>query len=356
MKPEIIDCGPQAILDHSFSEDESLLAVARGTEAQLWYNTGSKYELGARLEAHDKTVTAVDVSALGQIVTCAQDRNAYVWEAQPDGTWRPTLVLLRLNRAATCCRWNPEGTKFAVGSADRIVAVCYYEAENDWWISKHIKKPLRSTVLSIDWHPNGVLLACGATDGHARVFSGYVKQIDSKPIPTVWGERLPFQTLCGDFCDDGGAWVHDVAFSPSGDALAWVTHDSSVLIAYPQGPELPPLAIISIDSGFMPFHSLVWTSESQLVAAGYDCHPVVFEGSQSGWKFVRSLDDPEKSSRGGATEEQSALKMFKQLDLKGTVAEQTTLPTIHQNAIRTTRLVKGKVSTSGDGLVVQFKA
>ena len=42
--------------------------------------------------------------------------------------------------------------------------VCYYDKDNDWWVAKHIKKPLRSTVTCLDWHPNNVLLAAGATD------------------------------------------------------------------------------------------------------------------------------------------------------------------------------------------------
>ena len=36
------------------------------------------------------------------------------------------------------------------------------------WVSKHIKKPIRSTVLSLDWHPNNVLLAAGSCDFKCR--------------------------------------------------------------------------------------------------------------------------------------------------------------------------------------------
>ena len=36
--------------------------------------------------------------------------------------------------------------KFLVGSGARILSVCYFEKENDWWVSKHIKKPIRSTI------------------------------------------------------------------------------------------------------------------------------------------------------------------------------------------------------------------
>jgi WD40 repeat protein len=64
--------------------------------------------------------------------------------------------------------------------AFRSVAVCSFDEENNWWTSKHLKKPLRSTVLSIDWHPNNVLLATGSADAKARVFSAFIKGVDSK--------------------------------------------------------------------------------------------------------------------------------------------------------------------------------
>jgi hypothetical protein len=42
-----------------------------------------------------------------------QDRNAYVWTQGDDGKWKPTLVLLRINRAATCVKWSPLGKCFS---------------------------------------------------------------------------------------------------------------------------------------------------------------------------------------------------------------------------------------------------
>lgn len=36
------------------------------------------------------------------------------------------------------------------------------------WLSKHIKKSICSTVLSLDWHPNNILLAAGSADLHCR--------------------------------------------------------------------------------------------------------------------------------------------------------------------------------------------
>jgi actin related protein 2/3 complex subunit 1A/1B len=360
MSPIIHALGHQPIADHSFSHDRALLAIARKNTVELYFDTGKKLQLGTTLAEHDKTVTSVDVANDGKIVTCSQDRNALVWEPQADGSWKQTLVLLRINRAATFVRWSPDGSKFAVGSGARAIAVCYFEQENDWWVSKHIKKPIRSTILTIDWHPNSVLLAAGSTDGHARVFSGFIKTVDERPAPSPWGERLPFQTLCGDFTDTSGGWVHDVSFSPSGDALAFVTHDSSVVVAYPSGADAPPRAVVSVSTSFLPFRTLAWTSQNEIVTAGHDCHPVVFHGDESGWSYAYSIDDPAKTTKQEA-KESSALNMFRQLDLKGSDVDTTELPTVHQNTITSLRPYASsggrvtKISTSGvDGRIVIF--
>jgi len=131
-----------------------------------------------------------------------------------------------------------------------------------------LKKPIRSTILSVDWHPNSVLLAAGSTDAHARVFSAFIKGVDQKPEPSVWGDRLPFNTVCGEYLNNSAGWVHDVAFSPSGDALAFAAHDSSVTIVYPQGPEMPPKAVLTVTTQQLPFTTLLWTTEDEIIAAG----------------------------------------------------------------------------------------
>eukprot|EP00069_Balaena_mysticetus_P022247 bmy_13998T0 len=122
------------------------------------------------------------------------------------------------------------------------------------WVSKHIKKPIRSTVLSLDWHPNNVLLAAGSCDFKCRwervrigifiysfllflplnhrVFSAYIKEVDEKPASTPWGSKMPFGQLMSEFGGSGtGGWVHGVSFSASGSRLAWVSHDSTVSVA-----------------------------------------------------------------------------------------------------------------------------
>jgi len=69
---------------------------------------------------HDKLITAISwAPQTNRIVTCSQDRNAYVWTPTATGEWKPALVLLRINRAATCVKWSPREDKFAVGSGAR---------------------------------------------------------------------------------------------------------------------------------------------------------------------------------------------------------------------------------------------
>ncbi|WPH01557.1 Actin-related protein 2/3 complex subunit 1 [Acrodontium crateriforme] len=362
--PEVHHLFHAPIADHSFSSDRETLAVARENIVEIWSksNDAKGFRHLDELRGHDKTVTGVDIAPRsGRIVTCSQDRNAYVWEPTGEnGAWKPTLVLLRINRAATCVRWSPSETKFAVGSGARTIAVCYFEEENDWWVSKHLKKPLRSTVTSVAWHPNGVLLAAGSTDGHARVFSAFIKGSDARPEPSAWGERLPFNTVCGEYLNPTAGWVHDVAFSPSGNALAFCAHDSSVTVVYPSAPEQPPRAVVSVAAHLLPFTSLLWSSETELLAAGYDCGVYRFAGDESGWRLTGGLEA--EAGRGGERKEESALNMFRSMDLKGRgagSADDTKLSTVHQNTINSLRVFPSsqeavsQVTTAGvDGRVV----
>lgn len=207
-------------------------------------------------------------------------------------------------------------------------------------MSKHLKKPIRSTITSVAWHPNSVLLAAGSTDAHARVFSSFIKGVDARPEPTPWGERIPFNTVCGEFLNNSAGWVHSVAFSPSGDSLAFAAHDSSITVVYPSAPDQPPRAVVSIATQLLPFKSLLWSSEDEIIAAGYDCEAFRFKGGESGWQLTGTV---EQKARPGASQqrEESALNMFKQMDLKGKAKDDTQLKTVHQNTISMIRSFEG---------------
>lgn len=275
-----------------------------------------------------------------------------MWE-NVDGQWKQTLVIPRINRAATCVKWSPKEDKFAVGSGSRLIAVCYYDEDNNWWISRHIKKPIRSTVTCLDWHPNNILVAAGSTDFKCRIFSAYLKEIEAKPEATNWGKKMMFGNCMAEFSNGGGGWVHSVSFSPSGDKVAWVGHDSSVSVV--RGGED---AVVSVIKGsFLPMMSISWISEFSLVAAGYDCNPMVFSYDESNTtKLVAKLDQPQEKETGQI----SAMNRFKNLDKRASSGETTTnVKTQHQNTILQVSIHTGtkadvsKIATTGvDGNLI----
>jgi len=251
--------------------------------------------------------------------------------------------LLRINRAATCVKWSPKENKFAVGSGARLISVCYFEQENDWWVSKHIKKPIRSTVTSLDWHPNNVLLACGSTDFKARVFSAYIKEVEEKPEPTPWGSKMPVGQLMGEFTNSttgGGGWVHCVSFSASGNRLAWVAHDSRVSVV----DAVKGMTVSTIKTEHLPFLTCTWVTESSILAAGHGCCPMLFCFDDQGkLNFVNKLDVSQKKEAGGI----SAMRKFQSLDKRATAENNdTALDTIHQNAITQVSIYAGTKSNA----------
>jgi len=376
--PQLFNLTTGPITAHAFNADNSQLATSfNSNDVQIFARQGASWTPTETLSEHDKLITSIDWAPnSNRIVTSSQDRNAYVWQQTPDPEsgkliWKPTLVLLRINRAATHVRWSPKEDKFAVASGARAIAVCSFDPENNWWVSKLLKKPIRSTVLSVDWHPNNVLLAAGSADMKARVFSAYIKEVDDKPSPTVWGSKLPFNTVCGEYTSPAGGWVHTVGFSPSGDVLAFASHDSSINIVYPGTP-----TVVTIRMSTLPFMTLTWTAEDTIVAAGHDCAPIVFTGSEGGWQNVGSLDDRTSGKAAGPGSggnspvgrlNSAAFSNFKNADSRGQSSanplSDTKLLTVHQNTITSVRPFESKggrvskVSTSGvDGNLVIWDA
>lgn len=315
------------------------------------------------LQQHDLRIMGIDwAPETNRIVTCGVDRNAYVWTQSTaddgDQKWKPMLVHLRINRAATCVKWSPLENKFAVGSGARIISVCYFEQENDWWVSKHIKKPIRSTVTSLDWHPNNVLLVAGSTDYKARVFSGYIKVIEEQPLPTSWGARMSFGQLMAEYGTGalGGGWVNSVSFSADGTRICWVGHNSTVNVA-------DATRMQSVSTEFLPFLCCEWVGADSVIVAGHNCVPLVYrlvaeDGDAGGLRpmLAAKLDHSQKREQGGI----SAMRIFKSLDrnAKSENAD-TNLESIHQNAIACVCLYAGdkagaqRISTSGlDGQLV----
>lgn len=354
--------GVEPISTHAWSADGKNLAISHNNKAVKVYKQSTKpgkWEATATLDQHDLRVTGIDwAPKTNRIVTCSADRNAYVWNLQPDGTWKHMLVLLRINRAATCVKWSPEENKFAVGSGARLISVCYFEQEYDWWVAKHIKKPIRSTITTIDWHPNNVLLAAGSSGFKVRVYSGYIKDIEPKPSPTPWGNKMSFANMLAEFSNSvhGGGWVHSVSFSADGNKLAWVGHDSSISVA----DATRDMATHKLKTQFLPLLSCIWISPNTIIAGGHGCVPLLFNLDGAGQiSFVNKLEEDKETE---STSTFSAKKLFQTRDKMGVSdTADTKLNTTHQNQISSIQIQVGDktganmVSTvAGDGKLVSW--
>jgi len=353
---EIFELSDKPIVCFSFNGDRSRIAFSYEHDCVIKKkDAAGKWVEEAVLSEHHQNVTGIDWAPnSNRIVTCGADRNGYVW-VEENGKWRPTLVILRINRAATYVRWSPLEDKFAVASGARLISICYFEQENHWWVSKHIKKPIRSTVLSLDWHPNNVLVAASSSDFKARVFSAYIKEIESKPEATNWGKKMPFGAIMAEFVNSsgGGGWIHDVVFSPSGAKIAWVSHDSSISVV--EGGEEKP---VTLNFNGLPLKSLVWLNEGTLVAGGHEFVPMVFShDGNNKLSMLAKLDAPGKKTDDDET--MSAMERFRSLDKKASGSKEAKSSTTHTNAIMQISVYSGskenveKISTAGlDGRVV----
>jgi len=313
---------------HAWNADGTKVALCpNNNEIHIFTKKGNDFVLETKLAEHDQVVTGIDWGKKSnRIVSCSEDRNAYVWK-YIDNAWKPTLVILRINRCATDVKWSPEENKFAVASGAKCVSVCYFEEDNDWWVSKHIKKH-KSTVLKVDWHPNNCLLATASSDFKCRIFTSFIKGVDKGAPSTAFGAKTTFGEVCAEF-DTTMGWVQSVQWSPSGTKLAFIGHDSTLCVADVSSSN-PRVDTVKCED--LPFKDLLWTGEDGIVCVGHDCNPTFFQ-NKGGWKFQRKLDVSEAPT---ATESKgpSAFKKFQDKVDKGQDnAVDTKLTTKHQNTI-----------------------
>jgi len=335
---------------HAWSGDKSRVAVSpNNNEVIIYKKEGSNLVVEHTLRQHDSVVTGIDWgSKTNRIVTCSQDRNAYVWTFQ-DNEWKPVLVILRINRSATACQWSPREDKFAVASGAKCISICYFETEQNWWVSKHIKTDIESTITSIDWHPNNVLIAAGGTDSKARVFSGFVKGLDKREDvgTTAFGNKLPFGIKVAEWNTAG--WVQAIKWNASGNQLCWVSQDSSIhfLNCATSDHKLSTQA-----TPYLPFRDMVWIGDNKVVAVGHDPNPTLFVNSGDSWKLDKQLDKGVAAKTGDL----SAKDKFQNMAKLGSAdaAGDRTLDTRHQNCVSIIRIIDNKtLSTSGlDGNLI----
>jgi actin related protein 2/3 complex subunit 1A/1B len=91
-------------------------------EVHIYKKQGADWVQEAVLQEHDQVVTGLDwAPKTNRLVSCSQDRNAYVWTFE-QGRWKPTLVILRINRAATQVKWSHDGSSSSTCSLLSLIS------------------------------------------------------------------------------------------------------------------------------------------------------------------------------------------------------------------------------------------
>ena len=288
---------PKGITCHAWSPDYKKIALCKNDEKLLIYKNVdqpfSSWVLEHELVEHTLVISAIDWSPVhNKIVSCSHDRTAFVWTFD-NNIWKPSMAILRIDRAALDVKWSPDGNKFAVASGKKIVPVCIYEESNDWWISMMIKKH-NSSVTTVAWHPNSQLLCTGGTDFRCRIFSTFIKEIDSN-ISTMFGNtnEMEFGKELVRFPPSDG-WINQCAWSPNGNILSFVTHDSCITFAKFQNGA-PKYQCIKLD--FLPNQVLLFISDSLIVAGGHSFRPEFFQLKSDSWEYIGSCDNMSKSTK-----------------------------------------------------------
>lgn len=293
-----------------FSPNNSLLFVVDCTASSVDSTVWTVLQV---LEEHTETVSCARWHPTNDstFLSCSHDRSAFVWvkEAAPaplssseastarttttttattataasctpqKERWLPQLIMLdsSMKRGLTCCGWSASGAKVYIGSAAANVAVGRFEPAERWWVCR-VTEPHRSTITCVAPHPHdSTLLATGALDSQLALVSTLMKKVDGKAVEAAaFGHVYHRQTF--------RAWVHAVAWSPSGEQLAVATHDSCVhVLNVPRfteasaGKVLRGLSLSTVRLRTLPLLSVTFLSETRLVGGGFDYYPMLFE-------------------------------------------------------------------------------
>jgi actin related protein 2/3 complex subunit 1A/1B len=213
-----------------------------------------------------------------------------------------------------------------------------------------IKKKFKSTVLCCAFHPtNGQLLATGCADFKCRVFSTFAADVDGTNVDAGPFAAGPGPQEFGEsYCELGSlGWIHAVAWSPSGNSLAYAGHDSTFHVAILSAN--PVVRSVRLQS--LPMNCLSFVSESAILAGGHDFSPQLFVCKGGEWNFFDTVDKPDLIVASEATSGASAAReLFKNKTVRGqdTKGDSDGLKTRHESAITCLQRVgPSKFSTSG---------
>jgi len=196
-------------------------------------------------------------------------------------------------------------------------------------VSKMLKGHM-STIQAVAWHPTTPVVATACVDYKCRVFSAYLKNVDGKAVCTPWGDNPKFGTLIYEVESLG--WVRNVAFAPSGETLAFCSHNATVSFVDIVNATPPQTVRMSE----LPLTQLLFLPDGTLVGAGHSYDPILFAPAGGGaWAVAGKLTGKrtEKKEAGGFA---SARNMFQTQSAMGqttSAAAADKAASIHSNTV-----------------------
>lgn len=235
----------------------------------------------------------LDWSINNQILTGSYDRNVVVWNFdQKMDKWKHELVMLENNRAVLAGGWSKNGKKFSLGVGSHKAMIGYFNDKANWWDCKRIRN-FKSSVVASTLHPSGRVVATGSTDFSFKIVSCWIEEVDAKEnYKGVFDEVKDFGEILYEF--SGLGWVETLAWSPSGQQIAFAckqffsgegvfnllkpAHDLSVNLVKVKKNEAgeTDFDIQTTEWDKLPFLTLLFKSENEVLAGGYDYNPVLF--------------------------------------------------------------------------------
>ncbi|OLY78821.1 Actin-related protein 2/3 complex subunit 1 [Smittium mucronatum] len=150
--------------------------------------------------------------------------------------------------------------------------------------------------------------------------------------------------MCGEYESEFSGWVHDVSFSPDGNQLAFVAHDSTLTIIDPASS-----SATSILSKDLPYNHILWMESDKIIVSGQDSIPSLYQLTGNGWELKSAFKKTKTSSRDSSSGNDSpvmrssAFNMFKSMDTRKSTSfnndEETSSSSVDQSPISDLRFV-----------------
>lgn len=114
-------------------------------------------------------------------------------------------------------------------------------------------------------------------------------------MSTPWGENPKFGTLI--YSMESLGWVRNVAFSPTGETLAFCSHNATVSFADVVSGAAPQV----VRMRELPLTHLLFLPDGSLVGAGHSYDPILFTRTDAGWQMAGVISGTHaEKKQGGA--------------------------------------------------------